>query len=400
MIGAWLLVSFSVTAQEKRSAEELAKASDKALELASAGEMEKAVAIWLDLLDEVGPEAAQDINVNLAVAYKQLKRLPEAWYHLARYLKNVSSEDKAAVKELQRIEDALAQTHVKMAVFCDPDGAQVSPSPASGAVSYPCPLTWWFKPGENEVRGRKEGFKDTPWAFTVYKRGGDALVRVTLEKETYGYLVVEGEGRAIQVFIDGSLEGAVPFKRKLKSGGYELMVGAPGKMPWKKKIFIKAGQTVVEKPDIAQKPKPVITKEPDRPVEPVPVKVTEKPAARSSSGWKWALIGSGAGLLTAGAVVQYIGYSKDQSLRDKYPADQSLEQFEFDDNALEYAAAFDSDIKPLRTTSYVLYGAGALAAATGVVLLFLPDRPAEKTSARLLPAATGDGFGFTFEMGF
>lgn len=393
-------ISAPAKAQEKSPPISVAQKSDKALELASGGKFREAIVLWLDLLDEMSPEAALDIHVNLAVAYKRLNRMPEAWYHLATYLKTSTKEDKAAGTELQRIEDALQTSHVKMAVTCEPAGTAIRFSAMSDAVRYPCPITWWFVPGKNEIQASREGYVSSSTPFDVRKRGGDALVSVVLKQDVRGVLLIEGKGRAIQVFINGELEGKVPFKRKMKPGTYQLMVGAPGKMPWKKSVTITAGETAVEKPPMAQ-PKAIV-KAPEKTPTGTPVTVTARPqATRSDSGWwKWTVLGSGVALIAVGAGVQVAGFGKDRDLRDQYPADQGLPEAQFVANAQAYKDAFADEVKPLRTTSYVLYGVGAAATVAGAILLLWPEKAENKGSLTLLPAPGNNGFGFTFEMGF
>jgi len=81
-----LLSSDPAHAGGPRTPEEINKLGDQALEMAQAGQLEEAIKVWVDLLDEVNDRARLDIHVNMGVAYKALQRLPEAWHHLALYL--------------------------------------------------------------------------------------------------------------------------------------------------------------------------------------------------------------------------------------------------------------------------------------------------------------------------
>ena len=378
----------AVSAQEptaptaaRRTPEELKKLSEQALADAKSGKFEQAIQVWLDILDEVTEGGRADVHANLAVAYKMAKDLPAAWYHLTAYLRMAVREDKAAGKELEALERSLAADHGKVGITCQPEGCRVylafsrdavDPTrvPAGKGPALACPLTWWFPAGDHEVLVVKEGFVPQVLKVTANVRGGVGSFAAVLEEiPAFGRLEVEGTGKAIQVFINGSLEGRVPFGRRLKAGTYELMVGRPGEEPWKKTIVIEADKTLVERPAPFQ---PQVVRS-DEPIAPTPGIAKKLESEGRFPTWQTVLMAGGAALLAAGGVVQYLGYSANQDLLDKYPESEQ-DYVKWLENRDGYKKEFEDSVSPLRATSIALYGVGGAAAAAGLVWL-LVDRP-------------------------
>ena len=404
---ALLVLSLPVAAQDKRTPEQLSEASSKALELATAGKMAEAIVLWDDLLDELEGSALLDTHVNLSVAYERIGRLPESWHHLALYLRESTRQgksDAAAEKALRKLEEKLGKDHAKVGISCEPDGtllavkSQGTQGPASSNQS--CPLTWWFKPGKHTVVATRAGYKQKEELLDIPALGAPGVFVVKLEKDAAltGVLEVRGDAKSVQVFIDGRLEGAVPFKRKLKPGTYDLMVGSSGQKPWKKTVTIEAGKTVVEEPDVAK----AVAPKPAGPIAPLPTDkpppgkgpvVTAGPGAGDGLAWGPVLTaGGGALLLAAGGVVQYMGYSKNQDLLDKYPPG-TKDYNEFVKNSEGYDEDFESDVAPLLATSYGLYAVGAAAVIGGVVWLLL-DSEEGPAPVTLAPMAAPGAVGF------
>ncbi len=131
---------------EPRSPEVLSAESDRALALAQDGKLDGAVAIWLDILDEMSPQGRGDVHVNLAVAYQATDCLPEAWHHLDAYLTDAPKEDQAVAAERAAVEKKLAETHIPLRFSCDIPGTRLYFT-AERTQAYPCPLRWWFPRG-------------------------------------------------------------------------------------------------------------------------------------------------------------------------------------------------------------------------------------------------------------
>lgn len=350
---------------------------NEASDLADKGQLGDAVAIWLLVQNDIPDKYKPVVQVNLGLAYKKMDRFPEAWHHLSIYLK-AQPKDKDAARWLKDVEKKLKKTHARVTLTCQPDGARVLVQSEGSSQKYPCPLTWWFKPGKRPVRVMLDNHKPSLEMFEIKKAGQELSRTVILAPEhVYGHLVIEGDARAVQVFIDGMLEGKVPFRRKLKPGEYDVMVGPPGKIPWKKRITIVAGKTITEKPDVAFAVKAVV-KKPDpveKPVKHDPVVIARPGPGRSVEGpkwWYWGLIGGGAALLAGGGAMTVMAIGKDNDLADKYDKPGAT-----DADVAAYEDDFDSEVRPLANTSYVLYGLGGAALAAGVTFLVLhfADRP-------------------------
>jgi len=429
-------------ADEPRTPDQLKSLSDGALAAAQKGDLGAAISTWLDILDEVAEAARPDIHANLAVAYKMGGHLPEAWHHLTTYLKTCGKEDKAAAKELEALEGKLTVAYGKVGIACEPadsriyldfeplvpDGGEPALAPYGGAgglgaeppavrtadekaspagrgPAYACPLTWWFLGGDHEVLVVKSGFRPYVLRVTSNVRGGIGAYTARLEEiPMFGYLEIEGAGKAIQVFINGALEGKVPFRRKLKPGSYEIMVGRPGEEVWKKTIVIEVDKTLVERPPNAQpevaQPDPV---GPDN-IQPGPGIMTPAGAGdRPFPTWQTVLMAGGAALLAAGGVVQYLGYAANQDLLDKYP-EKEPDYLKWKENQAKYKQEFSDSVAPLRTTAYALYGLGGAAAAAGIVWLIV-GRADDRTDdvpvpLSLSPLDPSLGVGLSLDVGF
>ena len=380
---------------------------NQASDLADAGKLEQAVSIWLLVQDTIPAKYRPVVQVNLGLAFKKMGRFPEAWHHLRMFLK--SGDDADALAWVQQVEESMAETHVKYTVSCEPDDARVYLQSGGAEKGYDCPATWWFKPGKQAVRVEREGYKN---AITLLDVPADKKVAETVVKlvsaAVWGYLVIEGDARSVQVFIDGMLEGKVPFKRKLKPGNYEIMVGPPGKLPWKKKITVVTGKTITEKPVIAQKTVAKVEPKPDGDTPPgvEQIDITKQPdnaakRERSNVG-PWLTVGGGAALLVVGGILQGAAYSANEQLRSDYP-DGSDGNPVPASNMTAYEQGYEDDVRPKQIASYVLYGVGGAATAAGVVWLIVnagssnekPDKGL-KVSPMAGPDLTGAMVEFTF----
>jgi len=376
------------------SAEDIKNRNQLALGAAASGDFTKAVRIWEDLLDEVPKATALGISANLAVAYRELDDLPQAWHHLTWYLKNSKKKDVAAGEELQLLEkDLTNKGFIRVAVACEPPESLVYFGKIERGKSYPCPLAWWVKPGKMWVTLASKGYQTRSVELDVRKRGEQTAhnIRLTKIAPTHGELVVDGKGRAIQVFLNGALEGSVPFRRKLVPGDYELMVGKPGKMPWKKKVTIVAGKTLIERPPVAQpEPEPVGDMEADASIQPTPTVTGEVSPKTSSKLWKWALVGSGGAMIAAGGILNLTANSNEKAIYDDYKNDQK-----------GYDREYTSTVLPQTVSSVVLYGLGFTTAAVGATFLIidLADDKSERAYS-IVPLIDQSNTGMSFSLQF
>jgi hypothetical protein len=375
---------------------------NEAAELAEKGRLEEAVAIWLAVEEDIPLQYRPVVLSNLGLAYKKLKHYPEAWYYLDLYLSGLAEPDPAAQKWRAQVEEALVKTHAKVRVTCDEPGAHVRFSAEESGPAYDCPLTWWLVPGKQVLRASKPGYKPVLGSVEAVS-GKEVTVALSLAAVTSedGVLEVRGDARGVQVFLDGRLEGKVPFVRKLPAGTYELMVGPSGKVPWKKTVTIAGGQTVIESPDIARAA--ALPEEQPRNFVPTVVEkppVQEPQEAEGPSALDAVLLGGGIALAAAGGVLHALAYSSNQALIDEYPdgtpgspAPASYQR--------DYDRRFDDEVAPKMTAAWILYGAGAATAITGAVLLVLDLQDGAGAPAGMevtpMPVSGGAGVDVGFE---
>lgn len=176
-----LLLAPLAHADEPRPPEVLSAESDRALALAQDGKLDEAVAIWMDILDEVPPQGRADIHVNLAVAFTAQDRLPEAWYHLDSYLTEAPKEDPAVAAERAAIEKKLSGTHVPLRFSCAVARTRLFFTPAR-VQAYPCPLRWWFPRGaEGQIYADAPGHLPGAAPIRAHELDRDRRVIVRLE---------------------------------------------------------------------------------------------------------------------------------------------------------------------------------------------------------------------------
>lgn len=162
---------------------------NQALKLAQQGNTEKAVVIWHDVLDRVEPRYRPSVHKALGLGYGKLGRLPEAAYHIQRFLESQMDAEAADVRQrLSEIEVALAADHFKVTVGCQPAGAYVYLQPGEEAIPYPCPLAWWFEKGKHKLLISAAGFEPGTVEFDTAADSAQQLVTVVLNRL--------GEGRS------------------------------------------------------------------------------------------------------------------------------------------------------------------------------------------------------------
>jgi hypothetical protein len=370
---------------------------NEASELAEEGQLVEAIAIWEMIGDDITDEYRPTVQLNLGLAYRKLDLLPQAAYHFKRHLEFDGQVDPEAITWFEEVQEELSQSHVRHTIRCNPGEALVFVE--EGRTAYSCPLIWWFKPGIRKVTVAAEGFDERSRSLEVQTGTNDVVVTVKLEAVArYGILVVKGDSEGAQVFLDGMLEGRIPYKRKLKAGTYDLMVGLPGKPPWKKRVTVEPGKTSVQMPDVARAGTAVerspVPDEPDKVPEYVPVKIVgNEGAADGAGGWKWGLLGTGLALAAGGGVLQYLATTQASDIEANYPAgtvDDPISNIE----VAHYNRDYDEQVRPMEIGGYALYAVGGVAAATSIVLLLMEsdEEPADH-SPRMSPLSFPGGGG-------
>jgi len=127
--------------------------------MAKAGQIDEAMAVWLEVLPLIEDQYRPSVHRALGLAYAQQGKLPEAWHHLTLFVA-AREEGKAAKTRarLQEVQSALIDTHRKVTIACEPREAQVYPAAGAEGPAYTCPLTWWFPPGRHFVHVAAQGY--------------------------------------------------------------------------------------------------------------------------------------------------------------------------------------------------------------------------------------------------
>lgn len=391
-------------AEDKLPQDAQKKAFNAAMAKAQKGQVDAAIADWEALIEQSDDKVLRNCHFNLAAAHEMQGNLPAAWHHLDTYLRLSPREDKSARKESERLTGLLSKKgFIKVTFECVPNGASVRFMAAKEQL-LTCPIAWWFARGIYHVEATLAGYKLATKDIEV--AGPPMTVNLKLQAlPQKGTLVVQGDGKAVQVFLNGALEGSVPFHRAIPVGTYELMVGKPGEMPWSKQITIEPGITVTERPAVAQKKVvPPTVVEPVKPKGPAPHKPVGEPnqlAARAQRDLhllEWSLMGAGLAMAAGGAVFHGLAASRNDALKNDYPADPN-DPGQYVTNREAYNQRYDSDVQPKLWASYGLYAAGALAVGTGatILLINLSDRSNAKEKAfSLAPVLIPEGGAVTF----
>ncbi len=154
---AFLAITFFL--QQAPGQEDPRTRFNAAVDMAKAGQVDEAMAIWLAVLPEIEAEHRPSVHRALGLAYAQQGKLPEAWHHLTLFVQ-VKEEGKATKTRarLQEVQSALIETHRKVTIACDPKEAQVYLGTGPDGPAYSSPLTWWFPPGRHFVYVTANGY--------------------------------------------------------------------------------------------------------------------------------------------------------------------------------------------------------------------------------------------------
>ena len=157
------------------------KVFNQGVDLVRNGKTGEAIELWLGILDDIDDAYRPNVHKALSVAYRKQGDLPEAWHHLAEYLRTKEGQDLKAGALLEKVEAELVQDHHKVAVSCRPDETRLRLGGTPDDVPYPCPLTWWFRPGKHSVLAAADGFTSRTVEIDVLERGGQGLKEIVLE---------------------------------------------------------------------------------------------------------------------------------------------------------------------------------------------------------------------------
>jgi len=373
------------------------KRFDEASELAESGRLGEAVRLWTAIADKLPAEYRSRVQLKLGYAHKKFGKLPEASYHLTLYLKSTDKPEEEAVAAAEQVEKSLCRKHRKVVISSMPEGASVCFHSGADALGYPCPLTWWFKPGKHKVHLKKQDHEGRDEELTVVAGEGEQAFSIKLAAlEKVGTIEVKGPEVGAEVYVDGNRKGTVPLKLELHAGTHDLVVSRAGRPSWKRHVTVRAGDSIVERPvlprfragdgggDSGKGGKGAGS-------------IRMLSGEPRSLKWKlgWGFAGGGAGLVVLGGVLQIAAYSRNESLYDEHPPGSAGES--------EYVDGYENSVKPMATAAYVFYGLGGAAAAAGIVLLVL-DKTGRKKSGIIkhvawapLPVRGGGGAVMGFE---
>lgn len=388
---------------------------DEANELARAGKTAAAMPIWTEVLPQLPDDLKSAVHLDLGLACKKYGKLPEAWHHLTAYTKLTPKPDAQGKEALAQVETALSRSFARVKVVSRPAGAVVYFGDSQSGTGHPCPLLWWFKPGQHKLTLTLPGHESSVVEIKAGLPGSEKLESFQLfADEREGELHVKGPEVGARVFVNGQEKGTVPLTVKLKPGTYQLMVSRPGRPVWKREVTIPPGGDVTKRPRLPRMmgdkskggsllPTLTSTDSGERKISATEAAIATREAMDGKvSLWKWSLVGGGGAMVVVGGILQVVGYRRNEDLRASYP-DGTLGTKAPAEYPLLYKQGYDNDVKPLATTAYALYGIGAAAAITGGLLLLLEDSPAQGMAADrgwLTPTVVPGGAGISCGFGF
>lgn len=303
---------------------------------------------------ELSKEPAYLYNVAALLLFR-LKDAAGAWDYAMRYRSEARTpeETREAEELIAQAEAELQKTHGKLAISVLPTTADVYLDDVSPAKRLPR-MTVWLLPGSYTVIARAPGYSEarTP---VIVRLGvlNEVSIRMIAEKAT---LEVLSKTPKCAVRVDDRDLGLAPVRIDLEPGQHTVRAEAQGFVPFEQRVMLGPGESVVVHADLEPVAKAVVPQE-----KPIVAKEPEVSAPGSvQRTWAWVAIGSGAALGIVGSALYGVAYKE-------------LE----DASGITDQAAYDSKVNSARKkgyAGYALWGVGAAAIATGLVLYFTaPD---------------------------
>lgn len=314
---------------------------NRAAELAAQKRYDEALSIWLDLRDKLDKKYRPNLHKALGLAYQKLEMHPQAWHHLTLYLRG-KPDDVKADEWLRAVQWELSNKYYKARFACRPLDARIVLGSGDKAIEYPCPLTWWFLPGDYLITIRKAGFKNQTIPITVSLETNNAEHEVELEPAP------EPE-KTVPPTSSGEQTGdwnTVPYANT--SDEFPATVVAPAE-------------------------------------------------SGGSNFFEWTLVVSGIAIAGAGGFLHWQAGVKNDELHDIFLDKEKIPTWKI--AQANYDKAYDNEVRSRETAAFALYGVGAAAALTGVILLAVGDDEADGTVS-LSPASQPGGAGALFSCDF
>lgn len=203
---------------------------ERAAEMARDERFEEAIAIWLEVIDQLTGSEAAMTNKKLGVAFRQTGRLPEAWFFLSGYLSSdLGQNDVTAAGWLADVESSMSHTHIKVTIQCSPKETVTHVPVSLPGTAMPSTIrvrspsfSWWFPPGEHRLGAVATGHV-TKWVpISVNSGGGPSVKWITLSPvQTVSSSPVEPVAPSVPTLL-------APDKRSKGSRTAEIMLIGAG----------------------------------------------------------------------------------------------------------------------------------------------------------------------------
>jgi tetratricopeptide (TPR) repeat protein len=320
---------------------------ERATEAYRAGRRDLAVELWRQAF-ELSP--SWKYAYNAANTLYERSRFSAAWTYLDR-----AQELGMPAQHLDRLTELRSKVAAELLVANAFITLTVEPEDAGVTIDgapWPAPRSLWTPNASSRIRVTREGHHPAELVWD-HPTGTQSARTVRLEPlPPRGALLVQGTPLGATVTVDGAVAGQLPLAPlPLPPGPHDVGVSHGGYEPAVRLVTVDGGlQTDVTVDLVAELPPP-------------------PPTSLAPAGWATL----GAGLGAAGAGVGLLLWSKELTTDlEDLNAGRGLAGASYD----EYASRYDETRRrydAARIAGAVLTGAGAAAAATGVVLLALDE---------------------------
>jgi len=266
-------------------------------------------------------------------------------------------------------------------------------------AAYDAKPSWklQYNIGQSEAAARRYGLALD--AFEKYLAGGGDEILAKRREEMLAEVqrlrlmvgVVEVKAPAgSELVIDGYSHGTTPFPGPMRVavGEHVAVVQHEGEVLLRQQINVAGGMTTVL--DAGDGPAPaaaatpaakteVAKTETAQPTEPVAAPPKGETGDKKGRVWTWVALGAGAAIVAGGAITGGISMRREKDLESKCEDKLCPEKYEGDADS----------IRAMNLTADILYGVGAAAIITGIVLFFVEPRGEKETTVALVPG--GDG---------
>jgi hypothetical protein len=205
-----LTSSFIPTALAEEGTQDAIGLFNVGSELAEKGRYQDAIRIWEDIAFDLPMKYQSVVQMNMAMAYEKLDKLPEAWHHAQLAMRMAPKGDTSARDLQDNLTKRLIGPYTKVLFFIKPEDAIIYFGDKAEGQSFQSPLYWWLKPTKNlyQVHITRSGYKAQTRRFRV-KRGASPYqsVKVELEKIPEGAKITEPKERGGSRILEWSLIG-------------------------------------------------------------------------------------------------------------------------------------------------------------------------------------------------